>query len=80
MVLLNLLSAGTLYTMTVGIHHDDILEVSIGITFAQFCVTVVWSLIKPCLSAGWRCRQGHIQLIRTLTMTLLTKILHELET
>ena len=35
--------------------------VSIGITFAQFCVIIVWSLIKPCLSAGWRCRrdQGH---------------------
>ena len=35
--------------------------VSIGINFAQFCVIVVWSLIKPCFSAGWRCRrnQGH---------------------
>ena len=35
--------------------------VSIGINFTQFCVIVVWSLIRPCLSAGWRCRrnQGH---------------------
>ena len=32
--------------------------VSIGITFAQFCVIVVWSLIKPCLNASWRCRQN----------------------
>ena len=31
---------------------------SIGITFAQFCVIVVWSLIKSCLSAGWRCRRN----------------------
>ena len=37
------------------------LMVSMGIMFAQFSVIVVWSLIKPCLSAGWRCRrdQGH---------------------
>ena len=35
--------------------------VSIGITFAQFCVIVVWNLIKPYLSDGWRYRrnQGH---------------------
>ena len=35
--------------------------VSMGITFAQFSVIIVWNLIKPCLSAGWRCRrdQGH---------------------
>ena len=32
--------------------------VSIGITFAQFCIIVVWSLIKLCLSAGWRCRRN----------------------
>ena len=35
--------------------------VSIGITFAQFYVIVVWSLIKPCLSAGWRCRRDRYQ-------------------
>ena len=32
------------------------LMVSIGITFAQFCVILVWSLVKPCLRIGWRCR------------------------
>ena len=37
---------------------------SIGITFGQFCVIIVLSLIKPCLiclSTGWRCRpnQGY---------------------
>jgi hypothetical protein len=32
--------------------------VSIGITFAQFCVIVVWSLIKPCLGADWWCRRN----------------------
>ena len=35
-----------------------LLEISIGITFAQFCVIVVLSLIKPYLSAGWRCRRN----------------------
>ena len=58
--LLNLiiLSAGTLYRWE---SRSKLLLVSIGIIFAQFCVIVVWRLIKPCLSAGWRCRrnQGH---------------------
>ena len=58
--LLNLiiLSAGTLYRWE---SRSKLLLVSTGITFAQFCVIVVWRLIKLCLSAGWRCRrnQGH---------------------
>ena len=58
--LLNLiiLSAGTLYRWE---SRSKLLLVSTGITFAQFCTIIVWSLIKPCLSAGWRCRrnQGH---------------------
>ena len=61
--LLNLivLSAGTLYRWESTESRSKLLIVSIGITFAQFCVIVVWSLIKSCLSAGWRCRrnQGH---------------------
>ena len=61
--LLNLimLSAGTLYRWESTESRSKLLMVSIGITFVQFCVIVVWSLIKPCLSAGWRCRQnqGH---------------------
>ena len=61
--LLNLiiLSAGTLYRWESTESKSEFLMVSIGITFGQFCVIVVWSLIKPCLSAGWRCRQdqGH---------------------
>ena len=57
--LLNLivLSAGTLYKWESTKSRSMLLIVSIGITFAQFCVIVVWSLIKPCFSAGWRCRQ-----------------------
>ena len=57
--LLNLivLSAGTLYEWESTKSRSMLLIVSIGITFAQFCVIVVWSLIKPYFSAGWRCRQ-----------------------
>ena len=62
-ILLNLiiLSAGTLYRWEFTESRSKLLMVSIGITFAQFCIIVVWSLIKPRLSAGWRCRrnQGH---------------------
>ena len=61
--LLNLivLSSGTLYRWESTESRSKLLIVSIGITFAQFCVIVGWSLIKPYLSAGWRCRrnQGH---------------------
>ena len=58
--LLNLivLSAGTMYNWNSTESKSKLLMVSIGITFAQFCVIVVWSLIKPCLSAGWRCRRN----------------------
>ena len=58
--LLNLivLSAGTLYKWESTVSRSILLEVSIGITFIQFCVIVVWSLIKLCLSAGWRCRRN----------------------
>ena len=58
--LLNLivLSAGTLYMWEFVTLRMILLEVSIGITFAQFCSIVAWSLIKSCLSAGWRCRQN----------------------
>jgi hypothetical protein len=59
-VLLNLivLSSGTLYNWESTESRSKLLLVSIGITFAQFCVIVVWSLIKPCLGAGWRCRRN----------------------
>ena len=60
--LLNLifLSAGTLYKWDSITVRLILLEASIGITFAQFCIIVVLSLIKACLSAvaGWRCRQN----------------------
>ena len=58
--LLNLivLSSGTLYRWESTESRSKLLVVSIGITFAQFCIIVVWSLIKPCLSAGLRCRQN----------------------
>ena len=56
-----ILSAGTLYKWESTESKSILLEVSIGITFAQFCVIVVWSLIKPCFSTGWRFRwnQGY---------------------
>ena len=58
--LLNLivLSAGTLYRWESTDSKSNLLMVSIGITFAQFCVIVVWNLIKPCVSADWRCRRN----------------------
>ena len=60
--LLNLivLSAGTLYKWESTVSRKILLKVSIGIAFVQFCVIVVWSLIKPCLSTSWRsqCRKN----------------------
>ena len=58
--LLNLvvLSAGTLYVWEFATLRMILLEVSIGITFAQFCIIVTYSLIKSCLNADWRCRQN----------------------
>ena len=55
---LTLLSAGTLYRWESTKSRSKLLMVSIGFTFAQFCVIVVWSLIKPCLSVGSRCRRN----------------------
>ena len=59
-VLVNIivLSAGTLYWWESTESRSKLLMVSIGIAFAQFCVIVVWSLIKPCFSAGWKCRRN----------------------
>ena len=54
---MSILSAGTLYKWESTKSKATLLEVSLGFSFAQFCVIVVWSLIKPCFSAGWRCRQ-----------------------
>ena len=58
--LLNLivLSSGILCRWESTDSKTKLLMVSIGITFAQFCVIVVWSLIKPCVSAGWRCKRN----------------------
>ena len=58
--LLNLiiLSAGTLYRWESYESRSTLLMVSIGITFAQFCVIIGWNLIKARLSAGWRCRRN----------------------
>ena len=58
--LLNLiiLSAGTLYQWESTQSRLILLIVSVGITFAQFCVIVVSSLINPCLSSGRRFRQN----------------------
>ena len=57
-ILLNLiiLSAGILYKWESPTTKMTLLEVSVGFAFAQFCGIVVWSSIKPCFSAGWRCR------------------------
>ena len=56
-ILFNLiiLSSGTLYRWESTGSRSKLLMVSTGITFAQFCIIVVWSLIKLRLSAGWRC-------------------------
>ena len=59
--LLNLivLSAGTLYKWESTEPRSILLIVSTGITLSQFCVIVVSSLIKPCLSnAVWRCQRS----------------------
>ena len=58
--LLNLiiLSAGTLYKWECTESRSILLIVSMGITFIQFCVIVVLSLIKPCLTAHQRCRRN----------------------
>ena len=63
--LLNLiiLSAGMLYQWESTKSKVILLEVSLGFAFAQFCVIVVWSLVKPCFSAGWRCRQKQTDVI-----------------
>ena len=61
--LLNLiiLSAGTLYKWESTQSRSKLLMVSIGITFAQFCIIVVWSWIKVCLDCCSRCtRNGYI--------------------
>ena len=59
-ILFNLiiLSSGTLYRWESTESRSKLLMVSTGITFAQFCIIVVWSLIKSCLSAGWRWGQN----------------------
>ena len=58
--LLNLifLSARTLYKWELTTSRTTLLEMSIGIAFAQFWVIVLWNLIKPCFSAGWKCKQN----------------------
>ena len=57
--LLNLiiLSAGTLYKWESTKKRSMLLIASLGFAFVQFCVIVVWSLIKPCFSADLKCRQ-----------------------
>ena len=49
------LSAGTLYKWESTMVRMILLEVSIGISFAQFCVIVVLSLIMPYI---WKCSQN----------------------
>ena len=58
------LSSGTLYKWESTESRLKLLMVSIGITFAQFCVIVVWSLIKPCLSAAVA-DPGVVRLVRS---------------
>ena len=56
---LTVLSAGTLYKWESTGPKVIILEVSIGITFAQFCIIVVWNLMKPCLNyAARKCKSN----------------------
>ena len=56
-ILLNLIiwSAGTLYKWESTKSKMILLMASLGITFAQFCVVLVCSLIKPCFHACQLC-------------------------
>ena len=60
-VLLNLLvlSTANLYKWESFMVKMILLEVSLRVTFVQFCVIIAWSLVKHGLSAVWRCRQNH---------------------
>ena len=60
--LLNLLilSAGTLYKWESIKSKLVLLEISIGIAFAKFCVLVAWNLIRPCFSVVRRCKEKQI--------------------
>ena len=62
-ILLNLiiLGAGTLYRWESTESRSKLLIVSIGIAFAQFCIIIIWSLIKLYFSVGWRCKQNQGQ-------------------
>ena len=51
------LSAGTLYTWELETSRMIVLEISIWISFAQFCVILLRSLVRPCYGAIQRCRQ-----------------------
>ena len=51
------MSAGTLYEWESTTSRMTLLEISIGIAFTQFWIIVLWNLIKPCISAGRKCKQ-----------------------
>ena len=50
------LSAGTLYTWESATSRMITLEISIWISFVQFCVILLWSLVRAC-NGIFRCRQ-----------------------
>ena len=58
-VLLNLilLSTGTLYEWESTTSRVTLLEISIGIAFAQFWIIVLRNLVKSCFSTMWKCKQ-----------------------
>ena len=60
-ILMNLLilSTGTLYRWESTASRTILLNVSIGFVFTQFCVIIVWSLIKPCFGHNWKQRQTY---------------------
>ena len=55
-----ILSAGTLYKWESTISKTTLLTVSIGFAFTQFCIIVVWSLIKVLNISYvcWKCRRS----------------------
>ena len=77
--LLNLLilSAGTLHKWEFSDQKVVLLQVSIGITFAQFCVIVVCSLFPQCFRAGLKyCRHSKVY-HDTITENIDDNIAHE---
>ena len=74
-ILLNLivLSTGALYKWESNKSKMTLLEISIGIILAKFCVYVVWSLIRPCLGTI----RGYRQIVKQTSENIDDVVIHE---